>query len=139
MSTDAARPTHCSRVPFVPQSWLVMSTAEAEAVRLQVPKASVAVTRLDDRSVVLTFEGRWTMAVALPAVPTVLAEIAALETPGSTIERVALEARDLEDWDSEFLVYLRKLGGALAKLEVAVDPSGLPDGVRRLLAMASAV
>lgn len=104
-----------------------------------MPKASVAVTRLDERSVALTFEGCWTLAVTLPAVPTVLAEIAALETPGTAIERVVLEARDLEDWDSEFLVYLRKLAGALAKLDVKADPSGLPDGVRRLLAMAAVV
>jgi phospholipid/cholesterol/gamma-HCH transport system permease protein len=116
-----------------------MSSAEAEAVRLQAARASVAVARLDERSVVLTFAGRWTIDAVLPSLHTVLSQIAAFETPGTAVERVILDARGLEDWDSEFLVYLRKLGVDLAKLDVTVDPSGLPDGVRRLLAMASAV
>jgi phospholipid/cholesterol/gamma-HCH transport system permease protein len=116
-----------------------MSTAEAEAVRLQAARASVAVARLDERSVVLTFAGRWTIDAVLPSLHTMLSQIAAFDTPGTAVGRVILDARGLEDWDSEFLVYLRKLGADLAKLDVTVDPSGLPDGVRRLLAMASAV
>lgn len=116
-----------------------MPRAEAEAVRLQAAKASVAVARLDRRSVVLSFAGRWTIEAALPSLHTVLSQIAARETPGDAVERVVLDARDLEEWDSEFLVYLRRLHASLAKLGVAADPSGLPQGVQRLLAMASAV
>lgn len=116
-----------------------MATAEAEAVRLQAAAANVDVARLDQRSVVLTFAGRWTVEVTVPSLATVLEQIAALETSGNPVESVVFDARGLEDWDSEFLVYLHKLGADLAKLDVTVDPSGLPDGVRRLLAMAAAV
>ncbi len=116
-----------------------MPTAEAEAVRLQAAGASVAVARLDERSVALTFTGQWTIEAALPSLQTILAQIGALETLGRAIQRVMFDARDLEDWDSEFLVYLRKLDTDLARLGVTVDFSGLPDGVHRLLAMASAV
>lgn len=116
-----------------------MATAEVEAIRLQSAVASVDVARLDQRSVVLTFAGRWTVEVAVPSLLTVLEQIAAVETSGNPVECVVFDARRLEDWDSEFLVYLHKLGADLAKLDVTVDPSGLPDGVRRLLAMAAAV
>lgn len=52
------------------------------------------------------------------------------------IARVELDGAAIERWDSALLAFLHQLAQACAKRSIEVDPSGLPQGVQRLLALA---
>ncbi|HXK22133.1 MAG TPA: ABC transporter permease [Myxococcota bacterium] len=55
------------------------------------------------------------------------------------LRRVAFDATALGRWDTSLLIFLAALRAPLQKRAVAVDTSGLPDGVRGLLQLAFAV
>jgi len=54
-------------------------------------------------------------------------------------KKVQFETTRVGAWDSLFLTFLTKIKTAAVQLQVEVDPEGLPPGVKRLLALASAV
>jgi phospholipid/cholesterol/gamma-HCH transport system permease protein len=55
------------------------------------------------------------------------------------VRRLAFDARQLGNWDSGLLTFLLMARKVCAERQVAVDDTGLPEGVRRLLALATAV
>lgn len=59
------------------------------------------------------------------------------ETPQSA--RISFDASELEDWDNVLIDFLGKLEAIAAERGIAVDRSGLPGGVERLLGLARAV
>ena len=60
-------------------------------------------------------------------------------TSGSGIRRIAFETSDLSHWDSIFLTFLNKVITSGKKAGIEIDKEGLPEGVRRLLALMDAV
>lgn len=58
---------------------------------------------------------------------------------GSSIRRITFDARGLTGWDSGLLTFLTKLIGEAECRGIDLDLTGLPEGVRRLLALATAV
>jgi len=82
------------------------------------------------REAVLT--GRWTVDSVLPTPDDAAAGLAGGRALG-------FDCRGLEAWDSRLLVFLRRLVALCRAREIAVDDTGLPDGVRRLLQLAEAV
>jgi len=107
----------------------VASPAEAATVA-----SELAVDRQGDGSLLVTLSGAWQLDDGLP--PTSLVEEA---LGGSATTRIGFEADDLTSWDSgilTFLVMVSKLG---EEHGVVIDPSGLPEGLQRLLALAQAV
>jgi phospholipid/cholesterol/gamma-HCH transport system permease protein len=57
----------------------------------------------------------------------------------SNVRRVVFDGRGIGAWDSGLLTFLRRLDGVVRGAGLEVDPSGLPEGVRRLLQLAAAV
>jgi phospholipid/cholesterol/gamma-HCH transport system permease protein len=57
----------------------------------------------------------------------------------SAVRRLTFDGRQLGAWDSGLLTFLLMVGKVCAERQVAVDEAALPDGVRRLLALAAAV
>jgi len=55
------------------------------------------------------------------------------------VRRRAFEAQELTGWDSRLLTFLRQVMEASTQRQMVVDQHGLPEGVRRLLALAAAV
>ena len=55
------------------------------------------------------------------------------------VRKVAFDTSDVTAWDSGLLTFLRRLIRECAGRQIEADRSGLPDGVRRLLALAEAV
>jgi phospholipid/cholesterol/gamma-HCH transport system permease protein len=55
------------------------------------------------------------------------------------IRRIAFDARDLGAWDSGLLTFLIRIFDACAKAKIEVAKDGLPEGVRRLIDLATAV
>ena len=83
----------------------------------------------------VTLSGPWTLADTLPTADEVLAGLTTEPPP----LRVTFDTRSLAAWDSGLLTFLLKILQHSATKSILVDQSGLPEGVRRLLALASAV
>lgn len=58
---------------------------------------------------------------------------------GPEVQHLAFEMTQITGWDSGLLTFLRKVVDQCAAKEIEIDRQGLPDGVRRLLDLASAV
>jgi len=83
----------------------------------------------------ISFSGSWKMGHALPSAEKVLRDMEA----SSTIRRIAFDTKNLTGWDSGLLTFLIKVIDQCSQRILLVDKAGLPQGVQRLLALASAV
>jgi phospholipid/cholesterol/gamma-HCH transport system permease protein len=81
------------------------------------------------------FSGSWKIGSDLPPAEETLSKI---ET-ATTICRVAFDTQNLTGWDTGFLTFLIKVINQCAQRTISVDMNGLPEGVKRLLALASEV
>ncbi|HEX5080306.1 MAG TPA: ABC transporter permease [Geminicoccaceae bacterium] len=79
--------------------------------------------------------GSWRLLDRLPAANSVYDEVAARGGSGP----VVLDGAELSSWDSGLLTFLIKLRQLIAEAQREADCSGLPQGVQRLLRLASAV
>ncbi len=86
----------------------------------------------DATGIVLRPGGSWDIEVSTPAGSDAEAAIATLGR-GDTLR---YDTSELSAWDSGFLALLLRLEEAATAREVEVDRTGLPDGARRLLALA---
>jgi phospholipid/cholesterol/gamma-HCH transport system permease protein len=96
---------------------------------------SLRLDQPDEGQVLIHFSGDWVVGRPLPSFEEVEKGLSADSRP----KRVQFETTRVGAWDSLFLTFLTKIKTAAAQLQVAVDPEGLPPGVKRLLALASAV
>lgn len=87
--------------------------------------------RAEDLLVVLS--GRWCLDRNLPS------RGALEEGLGAATRRIAFDASGLEAWDTGLLAFLTGVLKTCAARGIGVDQAGLPEGVRRLLAMSFAV
>lgn len=83
----------------------------------------------------LRVSGTWQARLGLPA----LDQIRRRLTGTPRVRRLVMTAEGLGDWDSALLAFLLKLDGLCRAGKIQTDLSQLPDGVRRLLALATAV
>jgi len=97
--------------------------------------AEMAVSRPTPDRLVVRVSGPWRMATAVPDARQVEQALGQAPTP----KRLSFDAAQLEAWDSSLLVFLNQVAELAAARHVDVDRSGLPKGVERLLALASAV
>ncbi|MEW6428659.1 MAG: ABC transporter permease [Thermodesulfobacteriota bacterium] len=81
----------------------------------------------------ISFAGDWTLGRDLPAADVLHADL------GGPTRRLSFATAELSDWDTGFLAFLAALCRRCAEQGIAVDQSGLPEGVRELLGMAAAV
>lgn len=95
------------------------------------PTDRVEYSVLDDGTGVLTLKGSWLLEDDLPSAEAVLPELASRA-------RLVLHARDLERWESGLIVYLLKILRHGESIQLQIDCTGLPDGVQRILKLASA-
>lgn len=95
--------------------------------------AGLAIEALAESTLLIRVWGRWTLDCDLPSLAGLERELAA--APGT--RRVAFDAQGLTAWDSALPAFLVGFLGAGRRVDV--DLGGLPEGVRRLLALARAV
>jgi phospholipid/cholesterol/gamma-HCH transport system permease protein len=79
--------------------------------------------------------GCWTLAGGVSSLALVQAETDGVEA----LRRVSFDANAVTEWDTSLLAFLRRLLAHLAERGVEADASDLPDGVARLLDMATSV
>jgi phospholipid/cholesterol/gamma-HCH transport system permease protein len=88
-----------------------------------------------DEVLVMHLSGDWCIENDLPSANDVERQI----ERGPQLQRIAFDTKDLHDWDSGFLTYLVHLIKQSSIRNIGVDRKGLPEGVQRLLSLASAV
>lgn len=91
--------------------------------------------RQADDTLLVRLVGHWTIHTGAPVVTEVYQQLGA----SPPVRRLAFEAQELTDWDSRLLTFLRQITEASTQRQMIVDQQGLPEGVRRLLALAAAV
>ena len=83
-------------------------------------------------ALLLDLSGDWKLGNALPAPEEVFAE----QGEGEKVQRLAFETGRLQGWDSGLLIFLARLFDICRRDGVGVDQSGLPAGVRKIVALA---
>ncbi|MDX2166878.1 MAG: ABC transporter permease [Deltaproteobacteria bacterium] len=97
--------------------------------------AEIDLSRPTPERVLLRVGGAWKLASEVPDAAPVEAALSEAPAP----KHLAFDAQQLGDWDTSLLIFLNKVADAARAHDVAVDRSGLPEGVDRLLKLASAV
>ncbi|MFQ5961113.1 MAG: MlaE family ABC transporter permease, partial [Candidatus Methylomirabilales bacterium] len=105
------------------------------ATDLTAARAEISFSRPTDGTLLVQLSGSWRMQDKLPSVSDVERQIAS----GSRVSRVAFDAQGITAWDTGLLTFLKKVVDQSAGSQIETDQSGLPEGVRRLLDLASAV
>ena len=91
--------------------------------------------RQADDTLLVHLVGHWTIRAGAPVVAEVYQQLDA----SPPVRRLAFEAQELTAWDTRLLTFLRQVLEASTHRQIVVDQHGLPDGIRRLLALAAAV
>ena len=97
--------------------------------------AALAFDKNDDNTLAITLAGEWLLGADLPAPDPVLDELRRAPKPAV----VTFETGDLGEWDTGLITALVAIHRDAAANGVDVEDAGLPEGARRLVALAFAV
>lgn len=86
-------------------------------------------------TLLVRLSGHW----AIEAKPPPISEVQRQVESSPSTGRIAFDTRDLTGWDSSLLIFLTKLIAEAEHRGIAIDRTGLPEGVGRLLDLAAAV
>jgi phospholipid/cholesterol/gamma-HCH transport system permease protein len=98
-------------------------------------QGTLSFERAGDATLVIRLGGTWRLKGGLPSAAEVERELAASQPP----RRVVFSAQGLAAWDSSLLAFLTKVAELCRRASLAMDRSGLPPGIRRMLELAEAV
>ena len=98
-------------------------------------KCELGFSRPAEDTLLLRFSGDWRIGQDAPSSDEVEKQLQS--APG--LRQVTFDTRDLTEWDSALLTFLIKVFTICDQGNITPDKSGLPEGVRRLLELASAV
>ncbi|KPJ97960.1 MAG: hypothetical protein AMJ60_09865 [Desulfobacterales bacterium SG8_35] len=79
--------------------------------------------------------GAWQIGSRLPGPASVLSRLGA----DTRIKRLIIDTNELAEWDSSFLTFIRTITEECRRKKIALAMHGLPEGVKRLLHLASIV
>ncbi len=97
--------------------------------------SELSFSRPTDDTLLVRIAGSWTIQQELPSPEEVQKEV----DQGPPVQRVTFETTDISQWDSGLLTFLLKVLDQCSQRQIDADEKGLPDGVRRLLQLATAV
>jgi len=89
----------------------------------------------NEETLLVRLAGSWKIGQKLPSVGDMQRQIES----GAGVRRITFDAGDLTGWDSTLLTFLNKVFDLCSREKIPVDKAGLPQGVQKLLALASAV
>jgi len=97
--------------------------------------ALLSITAPSADRLLINATGDWKITERLPSA----SEVEKALESANGVRRISFDTRDLGGWDSGFLTFLIKIFETCSKAKVEVDKEGLPEGVRRLIDLATAV
>ena len=87
----------------------------------------------DNLHVVLA--GTWLLADSLPSPNDIALQLQSRRD----VHRISFDGRAITQWDSRLLIFLARVYQLAGEHKINIDPSGLPDGARRMMKLATAV
>lgn len=96
---------------------------------------TLSIETAGDAALVIRLSGSWSLKGGLPSVADVEQHIASAARP----VQLSFDTQGLTAWDSSLLTFLTKIMELCRQHRIAVDRSGLPSGICRLLDLAEAV
>ncbi|HKA30255.1 MAG TPA: ABC transporter permease [Candidatus Binatia bacterium] len=99
------------------------------------PVTATLATRRDGETLVVQLAGQWRLRAGLPSTAPVEQALATTPPPRS----IAFDTTGLTSWDSSGLAVLDRIATVSKARQIAIQPEGLPEGLQRLLALATAV
>lgn len=100
---------------------------------LEYGDARIEAGREGTDTLLITISGGWCITEGIPSIDHILESIQS--SPG--VRRMAFDTSNLVRWDSGLLACLKMIGETGAQIGIGVDQAGLPDGIRKLLAIAA--
>jgi len=97
--------------------------------------ATASIEQPDGVTLLIHLSGKWKLGSAVPSESDARREI---ESRPAT-RRLAFDSRGLAGWDTSLLVYVSHLNDLAKGRSLEIDTGGLPDGLRKLLHLATAV
>ena len=91
--------------------------------------------KTEEGPLTVALAGSWKLVQELPSADEVLRALEDMPAIGS----IVFDTRELAEWDSGLLIFLKQLSEFSAQKKITIEESGLPEGARKLLALAAAV
>jgi len=98
-------------------------------------QCGLSLHRQADDTLSIFFSGSWKSGQALPPFNKVQQEIES----NPHCKQITFDTHELTDWDSRFLTFLIKVFNHCSRQKISIIDEGLPQGVKRLLSIATAV
>ncbi len=98
-------------------------------------RAQIEVSRPAQGVLCVHLGGCWRVAASQPSVEAIGRQIG----PPSDIKTLFFDSHRLEGWDSSLLAFLVNLKKFCTRMQIQFDPGGIPEGLAKLLALATAV
>ena len=99
------------------------------------PTGDISTDRQGKDTLRMRLKGGWKIGARFPSVEDVQKKIASL----GGIRRIGFNSENLSGWDSSLLTFLLEINDYCSQNNISFDMAGLPEGVRRLIALATAV
>jgi len=96
---------------------------------------NLSFNRSPEGDLLIHVSGDWRMGQQVPSVEAVDGQL----TSDSKVLRIFFDTKELKGWDSGLLTFLTKVMACCSEKKILLDKGGLPQGVQRLLALATAV
>ena len=100
-----------------------------------VATGKMQLQKTEEGSLTVALAGSWKLGQELPSADEVLHALEDMPAIGS----IVFDTRELAEWDSGLLIFLKQLSEFSAQKKITIEESGLPEGARKLLALAAAV
>ncbi len=97
--------------------------------------ARIALERSGSDGLLIKLSGPWKLDQGIPSADAALNAIAA----APSLRSVAFDTTGMDGWDSALLTFLTKISVSCVERNIRLENDGLPQGSRRLLALASAM
>ncbi len=98
-------------------------------------RANLSFSHSPEGDLLILVSGDWRMGRQVPSVEAVDGQL----TSDSKVLRILFDTKELKGWDSGLLTFLTKVMACCSEKKILLDKGGLPQGVQRLLALATAV
>ncbi len=98
-------------------------------------KAGLTLLRLPDATLTVRLSGEWKLGRQLPQGEELRRQIES----GGPVSRITFDTQAMTGWDSGLIIFLTSIIEIGSEMHITVDKDGLPPGVQRILALASAV
>jgi phospholipid/cholesterol/gamma-HCH transport system permease protein len=96
---------------------------------------TLSIARLPEDTLLIRIAGEWKLSVTLPSAELVLDQM----VMEPVVRKITFDTEELEGFGSGLLTFLTKVSERCTQSGILVDTDGLPQGVQRLLSLASAV